>query len=185
MPIVLASASPRRAELLASAGFAFDVDPVGVDERRIDGEAPPAYVERVATLKASAGARRHPARIVIGADTAVVLEDMVLGKPVDERDAEHMLRQLSGRAHDVLSGVAVALGSEVQSGVERTTVWFRELSDEDIRWYLSSGEAMDKAGAYGIQGRAARFIPRISGSYSNVVGLPIARLADLISRFEP
>jgi septum formation protein len=182
MHFLLASASPRRAELLAAAGYAFDVDHVAVDERRIDGEAPAAYVERVAQLKAAAGAARHPTQIVIGADTAVVLGDTVLGKPVDEGDAQDMLRQLSGCAHDVLTGVAVAFGGDVQSAVERTTVWFRDLSDDEIQWYLRTGEPMDKAGGYGIQGRAARFIPRIAGSYSNVVGLPIARLADLISR---
>jgi septum formation protein len=182
MRLILASSSPRRADLLASAGFAFDVDPAEVDERLEEGEAPAAYVERVARMKAAAGARRHPDRLVIGADTAVVLDDTVLGKPVDEEDARAMLRRLSGRAHDVLTGVAVASDGELVSRVERTTVWFRDLSDEEIEWYAASREPMDKAGAYAIQGLAARFIPRIAGSYSNVVGLPVSLVAELVGR---
>jgi septum formation protein len=133
-------------------------------------------------MKAVAGAGRHPDRLVIGADTAVVLDDTVLGKPVDEEDARAMLRRLSGRAHDVLTGVAVACDGEVVSRVERTTVWFRALSDAEIEWYAASREPMDKAGAYAIQGLAARFIPRIAGSYSNVVGLPVSLVSELVER---
>jgi septum formation protein len=190
--LVLASASPRRAELLRAAGFAFDIDPVDVDESRQAGEPPAAYVERVARLKAAAGATRHPSRVVVAADTVVVLGNELLGKPRDEADARHMLRRLSGRSHEVLTAIAVAsdadrLRTEGASGrqgplthLERTTVWFRALSDQEIDWQVRSGEPMDKAGAYAIQGLAARFIPRIDGSYSNVVGLPLAALAELL-----
>jgi septum formation protein len=178
--LLLASASPRRAELLTSAGFEFDIDPVNVDERRLEGEAPASYVERVARMKATAGAARHPGRVVLAADTAVVVDDDVLGKPVDEADARGMLRRLSGRSHEVLTGVAVARDEEVVARVERTTVLFRSLTDAEIEWYAASGEPMDKAGAYAIQGLAARFIPRIDGSYSNVVGLPLSLMAELM-----
>ncbi len=178
--LVLASASPRRAELLTAAGFAFDVDPVDVDESRLHGEPPTMYVDRVARLKASTGAGRHPQRIVVAADTVVVLGDAVLGKPRDEADAREMLGQLSGRSHEVMTGIAVAAAGRVRTHVERTTVWFRTLSAAEIEWYATSGEPMDKAGGYAIQGLAARFIPRIDGSYSNVVGLPLAALADLV-----
>ena len=180
-PLILASASPRRAELLAAAGFEFDVDPVDVDERRLAGEEPRRYVERVARLKAEAGAARHPDRVVVGADTAVVVGDVILGKPASEADARDMLERLSGREHDVLTGIAVTRRDQASSHVERTRVWFRELTPAEISWYAASGEPMDKAGAYAIQGLAARFIPRIEGSYSNVVGLPVAALADLLA----
>ena len=178
--LVLASASPRRAELLAAAGFEFDIDPVGVDESRHDGEPPAAYVERVARSKAAAGNARNPRRVVLGADTVVVVEDDVLGKPCDEADARAMLRRLSGRSHEVMTAIALASNGAVRAHVERTTVWFRPLSDTEISWYAASGEPLDKAGAYAIQGLAARFIPKIEGSYSNVVGLPLAALSDLL-----
>jgi len=178
--LVLASASPRRAELLAAAGFEFDVDPVDVDESRRHGEPPPTYVDRVARLKASTGAARHPQRIVVAADTVVVVGDTVLGKPRDDADARDMLGRLSGRSHDVMTAVAVAANGGLRAHVERTTVWFRALSAMDIDWYARSGEPMGKAGGYAIQGLAARFIPRIDGSYSNVVGLPLAALTDLL-----
>jgi septum formation protein len=165
---------------LKAAGFEFDVDAVGVDESRQTGESPAAYVERVASLKAAAGAARHPTRVVVGADTVVVLGDDALGKPHDQAEAREMLRRLSGRAHEVLTGIAVASQGAVRTRVDRTTVWFRQLSDAEIGWYAASGEPLDKAGAYAIQGLAARFIPRIDGSYSNVVGLPLAALADLL-----
>jgi septum formation protein len=181
MRLLLASASPRRADLLRAAGYAFDVDPVDVDERRLEGERPAAYVERVARLKAAAGAARHPGRVVVAADTAVTVDDLVLGKPHDAAEAREMLRRLSGRSHEVLSGLAVAAGGEVRAVVERTTVWFRALSDDEVRAYGATDEPLDKAGAYGAQGVASRFIPRIDGSYTNVVGLPIAALADLLA----
>lgn len=184
MVLVLASASPRRRELLETAGFAFHVSPVDIDEGRLPGEPPLAYVERVARAKAGAAATRNPDRVVIAADTAVVVDDEVFGKPRDAADAARMLRALSGRAHEVMTGVAVAGNGQHRAFVERTTVWFGDLSDGDIADYVASGEPFDKAGAYAIQGRASRFILRIHGSYSNVVGLPIAQLAELLMNWE-
>ncbi len=154
---------------------------MNVDERRRAGEAPAGYAERVATLKAEAAIAQFPDRIVVAADTVVVVDGDVYGKPVDEADAGRMLRRLSGRAHEVLTGLAV-IGHRRISSVETTRVWFETLSDDDIRWYVSSGEPMDKAGAYGIQGLASRFIPRIEGSYSNVVGLPLAAFARALAQ---
>ncbi len=182
MRLVLASNSPRRRELLSAAGFEFAVDPVSVDETRQEGEAPAAYVERLARSKAEASAGHDPECAVIGADTIVVVDGEVLGKPIDEADAARMLRLLAGRAHEVLTGVALTSRGQVMSGVERTTVWFAPLSDADLAWYLASGEPMDKAGAYAIQGRASRFIPRIEGSYSNVVGLPVTVLVEFLEK---
>lgn len=178
--VLLASASPRRQALLAAACIACDVDPVDVDERRRAGESPETYVERLARDKAAAGAARHPARIVIGADTAVVIDGEILGKPRDADDAAGMLRRLSGRTHEVLTGVAVAAGGGVRASVDRTIVWFDRLTDADIAEYVATGEPMDKAGAYAIQGWASRVIPRIEGSYSNVVGLPVPALIGLL-----
>ena len=173
--IVLASASPRRAELLAAAGVPFDVDTADVDETPHDGEAPLDYVRRLAEAKARAVAVRHPARLVLGADTTVVVDGTILGKPVDAADAGDMLRRLSGRSHQVLTGVALVRdGRTVEVDVAVTEVWFAPMTEADIDAYVATGEPMDKAGAYGIQGRAACFVTRIDGSYSNVVGLPVA-----------
>ena len=182
MRFVLASASPRRRELLAAAGLEVDVDPVDVDERQLAGEPAAAYVERVARLKAAAGAARHPQRVVVGADTAVVIDGDVLGKPRDAADAGSMLRRLSGRVHDVITGVAVANAGRVESFVERTRVTMAPLSAGDIEAYVATGEPLDKAGAYAIQGGARRFITGYAGSYSNVVGLPMERLSAILSR---
>jgi septum formation protein len=181
MRLVLASGSPRRRELLASAGFTFDVEAVDVDERRETGEAPAAYVDRLARSKAHAAAMRKSGDAVIGADTVVVVDAEVLGKPRDAADAVRMLRLLSGRAHDVLTGVAVTWRGRTTSHVERTSVWFASLSERDIAWYVATGEPMDKAGAYAIQALASRFIPKIEGSYSNVVGLPVAAVVQLLA----
>jgi septum formation protein len=178
---VLASASPRRRELVAAAGLECDVDGVDADESRLTDEPADAYVERLARLKASMGLAAHPDRVVVGADTAVVVDDEILGKPTDEADAAHMLRTLSGRAHVVMTGVAVAHAGGLVSMVERTTVWVAPLSEAAIAWYVASGEPFDKAGGYAIQGLASRFIPRIEGSYANVVGLPIAALVRLLA----
>jgi septum formation protein len=180
--LVLASASPRRRELLAAAGLEFDSDVAEVDETPAPGEAPPTYVLRVARLKAEAVAARHPARPVLGADTAVVVGSMMLGKPVDAEEVSRMLTQLSARAHEVLTGVALAFRGQIYAEVEKTTVWFSKLSDEEIDWYAGSGEPLDKAGGYAIQGLASRFIPRIEGSYTNVVGLPVATVLQLLRR---
>ena len=181
MHLVLASASPRRRQLLAAAGIACLIDPVDVDERRRAGESPDAYVRRVAEDKARAGAVRHPAAAVLAADTAVVVDADVLGKPADALDAERMLRALAGRAHDVLTGVALVYGGRLTARVERTSVWMSPLSDAEIQSYVASREPMDKAGGYAIQGLASRFIPRIEGSYTNVVGLPVATVAEMLA----
>ena len=192
MRLVLASASPRRADLLRAAGFTFDTVPAEVDERVRDSERPGHYVRRLALDKSSAvletfaasgatsGLSRNDDLVVLGADTAVVVDGEILGKPRDDREAAAMLRRLSGRRHEVLTGVSLRSRSAERGLVETTGVYMLELRDQDIAWYLGSGEGRDKAGAYGIQGLASRFIPRIDGSYSNVVGLPLATLADLL-----
>ena len=180
MRLVLASASPRRTELLKQAGLTFVVHPAEVDEGRLPGEPPAAFVERVALLKARTVSAEHPSATVLGADTAVVLGDEVFGKPRDEGDAARMLRALSGRSHAVMTGVALVAAGWTLTRVETTTVWFSQLSPEDIAGYVSSGEPMDKAGAYAIQGLASRFIPRIEGSYTNVVGLPVAAVVEMM-----
>jgi septum formation protein len=174
--LLLASASPRRAELLRAAGLPFDIQAADVDERRLAGEAPDAYVRRLATAKAAMVARSHPERVVVGADTAVVVGDDILGKPTDSADAGRMLRVLSGRDHSVLTGLAVWQGARRLEAVDSTAVRFRPLTTDEISWYVASGEPHDKAGAYAIQGLASRFVEHIGGSYSNVVGLPVARL---------
>lgn len=171
---MLASASPRRAELLAAAGVTFAVDTADIDETPRPDEAPDAYVRRLALEKARAVAARHPGQRVLGADTTVVVDGAILGKPVDAADARDMLRRLSGRAHQVLTGVALVGGATDQVDLAVTDVWFAPMSEADIDAYVASGEPMDKAGAYGIQGRASCFVTRIDGSYSNVVGLPVA-----------
>ena len=154
--------------------------PAEVDERPRPGEAPAAYVERLAIEKAQAVFAHHPSETVLGADTTVVVDGRMLGKPVDRSDAVEMLRALAGRAHEVLTGVAVVSAAGTESAVERTRVWFGAVTDEDISWYVDSGEPMDKAGAYAIQGLASRFIQKIEGSYSNVVGLPVALVSSIL-----
>ena len=191
MAFVLASASPRRADLLRAAGFTFDVRPVDIDETRHGDEAPGDYVLRIAGAKANAAAARWPGDVIVAADTTVAIVDpdasarpaVVLGKPADAGEAARMLRRLSGKAHDVLTGVVIASGSRTVTFVESTRVWFSRLSEADITWYVASGEPMDKAGAYAIQGGASRFIPRIDGSYANVVGLPVAQVAEALRAF--
>lgn len=174
MKLILASASPRRAELLTAAGFTFDVDPADVDETPRDGEPPDAYAQRVAREKALAVAASRPGHVVLAADTVVVLDRRIFGKPLDRADAAHMLEALSGRDHEVLTAVAVARDGSVEEHLESTWVRFAHMTAAEVAWYVSTGEADDKAGAYGIQGLASRFIERIDGSYTNVVGLPVA-----------
>lgn len=176
MKWILASASPRRRDLLADAGIDFEVVPADIDESVRDGEAPAEYVERMACEKADAVAADYPGRGVIAADTSVVLEDRILGKPFSEADAVSMLRSLSGRKHQVMTAFAVVKAGEVYSEVVVTEVEFCALSDALIRRYVGTGESMDKAGAYGIQGKAAGFVKRIEGSYTNVVGLPVVEV---------
>jgi septum formation protein len=221
MRLVLASASPRRADLLRAAGFEFEALAVDLDERIRAGETAEEYVRRLAMEKsaramemlnpglANAG-DRSPAKsghyvqdspvpdslvcsdvvsgfsrtritIVLGADTAVVIDGRILGKPRDDDDAAAMLRQLSGRAHEVMTGVSVRSGTLEAGRVVATAVEFSPLTEADIEWYVGSGEGRDKAGAYGIQGLASRFIPRIQGSYANVVGLPVTAVQELIA----
>jgi septum formation protein len=172
--LILASASPRRAQLLRAAGIAFDVVAADVDETALPGEAPEMHVRRLAEVKANAVAARYPDATILGADTVVVIDDRILGKPRDFDTAAGMLRALSGRSHEVLTGVSVVTAGRKAVEVARTRVRFSCLTDPQIRWYIGTGEAVDKAGAYAIQGLASRFVERIDGSYCNVVGLPVA-----------
>jgi len=185
MHLVLASASPRRAELLTAAGFSFDVMPADVDETPHAGEAPAAYALRVARSKAAAThAKCRGGAIVLGADTVVVGAGRILGKPADRTDAERMLKILSGAVHDVLTAVVLQKDQHEVSDVVDTRVRFVSLSKAEIAWYIDSKEPTGKAGAYAIQGRAARFIDWIEGSWSNVVGLPVATVHRLIKELE-
>lgn len=188
--LVLASGSPRRADLLRSAGYEFDIVVPDVDESMRPGERPEAYVRRLAAEKSAAAtgaarALRHagagPETVVLGADTVVVVDDEILGKPRDDHESAAMLRLLSGRRHMVVTGVSLRQGAHELGRVEQTAVHFRALSADEVAWYVASGEGRDKAGAYAIQGLASRFIPRIEGSYSNVVGLPVAAVAELLT----
>lgn len=174
--LVLASASPRRAQLLRDAGITFDVQPADVDETVRAGETPQSYVRRVAQAKARKAAEGLDGRVVLAADTIVVVDDEILGKPRDAEDAKRMLRRLSGRTHEVLTAVCLlAPQAPVEScEVCATMVEFASLTAADIDWYVTTGEPFDKAGAYAIQGLASRFVERIEGSYSNVVGLPVS-----------
>jgi septum formation protein len=182
-PLILASASPRRAELLASAGYHFVVDPADVDESEQPGESPAEYVLRVARDKArtvaARGAANHGA-VVLAADTTVVAGGALLAKPTDEADAVRMLTLLAGTAHDVFTGVVLVKDGREAADVVHTRVHMASMTPADIDWYVATGEAMGKAGAYGIQGRAARFVERIEGSWSNVVGLPVAAVERLL-----
>lgn len=176
--MLLASASPRRRELLQRIGIEPEVRPSDVDERIEPGETPVEHAARLAASKAAA-AIAEPGVLVIAADTIVVLDDRVLGKPRDRDEAVAMLRSLSGRAHRVLTAVHLRRDRRQVAAVESTTVWFRDLAEAEIERYVDTGEADDKAGAYGIQGRAGIFVDRIDGSDTNVVGLPLARLHHL------
>ena len=184
MRLVLASASPRRARLLAEAGYAFDVVPADIDERRLDDEAPATYVRRLAAAKAGAVAPGYPGRVVVGADTVVVIDGLVLGKPSDAADAAGMLGRLAGRRHVVLTGVSLVRDAQSVDAVERTAVTFSSLDADRIRWYVGTGEPDDKAGAYAAQGIGSRFVERVEGSYTNVVGLPISIVGRLLDRLD-
>jgi septum formation protein len=180
MRLVLASASPRRADLLRAAGIAFDVFPVDVDERFRNGEKPEHAVARLAEAKANVAAASHPDAIILGADTTVVIRGQALAKPVDAADAARMLRLLSGRTHEVLTGVCLYGQGRRLLHVEPTRVRMARLGESEIAWYVSTGEPFDKAGGYAVQGFASRFIEGIDGSYSNVVGLPISSVYELL-----
>jgi septum formation protein len=183
--IVLASASPRRAEILRGIDWPFETLAVNIDESRRAGEAAAGYVERLAQEKAEAARISKPAQLVLGADTIVVVDGEILGKPRDADDARRMLRLLNGRWHQVLTGIALLHGSEAPRAIvahEVTQVKFAEMAAPEIDWYVSTVEPMDKAGAYAIQGFGARFIERIEGDYYNVVGLPVRLLYQLVQQ---
>jgi septum formation protein len=182
MRLILASASPRRAELLRAAGFEFYVSPAGVDETPAPHELPAKYALRVARDKAETvvGKAGDSDAAVLSADTVVVIDGQILGKPRDNHDARRMLRLLSGTVHEVHTAVVLRRGGNEKSEIATTRVWFRPLDELEVAWYVESGEPEGKAGAYAIQGRAARFIERIDGSWSNVVGLPVATVYRLL-----
>src|SRR5262249_40234863 len=186
----------RRAELLRAAGYEFDIVVAGVDESRHDGESPSIYVRRLAAEKSAAAQRslmsgaargpggdgsREPEPIILGADTTVVVEGEMLGKPRDNAESARMLARLSGREHEVLTGLSFRRGAYELGRVVTTRVSVVPLTADEIAWYVATGEGRDKAGAYAIQSFASRFIPRIDGSYSNVVGLPVASVRDLLT----
>jgi septum formation protein len=183
--VILASNSPRRRELLAQVGMTFLVAPANVDESVRDSEMPRDYAERLSLDKARAAASRVREGIVIAADTIVVVGDAILGKPSDAADVHRMLSALSGKKHEVITGLAVMDAATGKSVVRTsvTRVWFRDLSDREISAYIATGEPMDKAGAYGIQERGALLVERIEGCYSNVVGLPLSLLGEMLREF--
>jgi len=174
MDLILASASPRRLELLRAAGFHPIVAAADVDEAGLHGETPAAHVARLGRAKADAVRARYPAAAVLGADTVVAIDNEILGKPRDDDDARRMLGRLAGRTHRVYTGVALAVGADIRAEVAISEVTMASLSPAEIAWYIASGESRDKAGAYAIQGLASRYVTSIQGSYSNVVGLPVA-----------
>jgi len=178
--LVLASASPRRQELLRNAGVAFEVQPAHIPEDPLPGEGARACAERLAREKALAVAEKRPTDVVLGADTVVVIDGQILGKPADAADAAHMLRMLSGLQHEVITGICLVAGGQWWVASETTRVTLSAISDAEIADYVASGEPMDKAGAYAIQGVASRWIPRIEGDYSNVVGLPVGLVCRML-----
>ena len=181
MKLVLASQSPRRREILERAGFEFTVRAAGVPEQPLPGESPKDYVLRLSRAKAEA-VHRTPDEIVLGADTVVVLDEHLLEKPADVADAARMLQLLSGREHGVITGICLISDAGAKSSYEETRVEFISLSEDEIAEYVASGEPMDKAGAYAIQGLASKYIRRIDGDYFNVVGLPVAQVYSLLKR---
>jgi len=184
LKLVLASASPRRRELLSSIGLVFEVVPSTIEERRREAEEPASYVLRLSREKAEEVAARRPEAWVIGADTTVFIADKILEKPSDEADAARMLQTISGREHTVFTGITLLgpAASHRESRVVSTQVTMIALTDEEIVWYVGTGEPMDKAGAYAVQGVGAMFISSITGNYTNVVGLPLSVLFDMMRR---
>jgi septum formation protein len=183
--LVLASSSPRRAEILSAVGWLHEAMTAGIDESRTEGEDAVAYVQRLARAKAAAVAARLDRGLVLGADTVVVVEGEILGQPRDDEDARRMLKLLSGKWHEVVTGVALLrVGHEAEALVDhvRTRVRFAEISTDEINWYLGTGEPKGKAGAYAVQGRAALLIEEIEGDYFNIVGLPIRLVYELARR---
>ena len=179
--LILASGSPRRSEILTSVEWQFEKHVADIDETERVGDLPEDYVVRLAREKAEAVANHHPDAIVLGADTTVVIEGQIVGKPVDLDDARRMLRMLSGNWHDVLTGVAVAKAGETRSAIQRTRVKFAAMNEQEIEFLTLTGAPLDKAGAYAVQAQAALFIEGIEGDYWNVVGLPIKLVYDLVN----
>jgi septum formation protein len=182
-PLVLASQSPRRAELIGRLGLEFQTFPADLDESYMAGETPPQHAERLSREKALAIAAGRPEALVVGSDTIVVIDGEVLGKPRDRDHAIEMLTRLSGREHEVCTGVAIAHRGKVESDLERVRVRFRTLDARACEEYVATGEPMDKAGAYGIQGFGSALVEGIEGDYFAVMGLPVVRMLDLIARF--
>jgi septum formation protein len=179
-PFILASASPRREELLRSLGLSFKILPGHIDETYLDGESPRAHVRRLSRNKAAVIAIQHPNALVLGADTIVVIDGRILGKPKNKKQAREMLRQLSSREHTVFTGFTLTF---VNAGISKTkvvksSVQFKEISSEEIDWYVNCDEPYDKAGGYAVQGKGAYFIKSIRGSYTNVIGLPLCEVLD-------
>ena len=181
-PLVLASQSPRRAELIGRLGLTFETLPADIDESYLQGETPPEHAERLAREKAQKIAADRSEALVVGSDTIVVIDGDVLGKPRDRAHAIEMLMRLSGREHEVCTGIAVAHGGRVESGLERVRVRFRGLDRRACEEYVDTGEPMDKAGAYGIQGFGSALVEGIDGDYFSVMGLPVVRMLLLIER---
>ncbi len=177
--VILASGSPRRRDLLDMIGVAHEVVPADIDERYLPGEIPPAHAERLAREKGARIAGAHPEAVIISADTIVVLDGALLGKPADDDDAARILRALSGRQHTVFTAVCLTRDGTQRSAVEAVAVTFRALGDEEIAAYVATREPMDKAGAYGIQGYGATVVEHIDGDYFAVMGLPLTRLVSL------
>jgi septum formation protein len=179
--LILASGSPRRGQILSSVGWEFEKHVPDVDESERDGESPEDYVLRLGAEKAEKIAAGHPDRVVLAADTTVVVDDQILAKPVDTNDAERMIRMLSGRWHEVLTGVAVSEHGLTRSALERTRVSFAKMTNEEVAFLAAEGDPLDKAGAYAIQAQAALFIDGIEGDYWNIVGLPVRLVYELVT----
>jgi nucleoside triphosphate pyrophosphatase len=180
--LILASGSPRRAEILQSVGWDFLKAPPDIDESELPGESPEDYVLRLAREKAEIISEKHAGKVILAADTTVVVDEQMIGKPADMDDARRMLRMLSGKRHEVLTGVAVIKNGDVRAGLQRTGVKFAELSDAEVDFLAEKGDPLDKAGAYAVQAQAALFIEGIEGDYWNVVGLPISLVYRLMQR---
>ncbi|HOE79467.1 MAG: Maf family protein [Smithellaceae bacterium] len=184
LPLILASASPRRKELLRLAGLPFKVKPAQVDEAARRGETPQDHVRRLSLEKAHAVAMENPASVVLGADTIVVIDGIILGKPENKKQAREMLRKLSNRSHTVFTGYTLSCVAEkiCRTGIARSCVRFKNIEPEEINWYINTNEPYDKAGGYAAQGQGAAFIRSISGSYTNVIGLPLANVLDMLKK---
>lgn len=180
--LILASGSPRRSEIMNSVGWEFTKIPPDIDESELPGESPEDYVQRLAKEKAAVIAAENPGEIVLAADTTVVINDSIIGKPVNITDARRMIEMLAGNWHEVLTGVAVASNGNTRVGLQRTRVKFVEMNEAEIDFLVEKGDPLDKAGAYAVQAQAALFIEAIEGDYWNVVGLPISLVYELVAK---